>query len=106
LEDIGGQINLYADDTSLHIIVHYLAYAAETLQSDIDKMSAWAEKWLVTFSPSKSESMVISRKINKPFHPSLLIHNQQITTVTNILAFTFQMIARCIVTLTILPNEP
>jgi hypothetical protein len=83
VEDIGSKINLFADDTSLHIIVDYPVSTAETLQSDIDKISAWAEKWLVTFNPSKSESMVISRKRNKPFHPSLLMHNQQITTVTS-----------------------
>ena len=42
------------------------------LQSDIDKISRWAQKWLVKFNPSKSESLVISRKRNKPNLPNLL----------------------------------
>jgi hypothetical protein len=35
VEDIESKNNLFADETSLHIIVDYPASAAETLQSDI-----------------------------------------------------------------------
>jgi hypothetical protein len=35
-----------------------------------------------TFStPQKTETMVISRKVNKPHHPSLIMNNQQLEDV-------------------------
>ena len=54
---------------------------AVQLQRDIDKISLWAEKWLVKFNPNKSESMVISRKRNKPIHPSLYMFDIAIPIV-------------------------
>ncbi len=69
--DIQAQINLFADDTSLFMIVNSPDRTAAVLQSDIDTISRWADQWLVHFNPSKSDSMLISRKINKPHHPPL-----------------------------------
>ena len=54
---------------------------ATVLQSDIDKISRWADQWLVHFNPSKSESMLISRKTNKPPHPPLSIGGVDIPLV-------------------------
>ena len=34
-----------------------------------------------TFNPNKTESLIISRKINKPLHPSLYMNNQQVLEV-------------------------
>ena len=44
------------------------------LHSDIDKFTSWAQKWLVKFNLTKSESLVISNKPFKPDHASLLCH--------------------------------
>ena len=44
----------------------------------LKKIAKWAEAWLVKFSPLKTKSLLISRKINKPVHPSLIILGQQI----------------------------
>ena len=52
---------------------------AELLNSDIDKIIKWAKRWLVTFNPIKTETLLISRKLNKPFHPSLFMDSQKIT---------------------------
>ena len=41
----------------------------------------WAKTWLVSFNPKKTESLLISRKLNKPVHPPLLMDNQVITEV-------------------------
>ena len=43
----------------------------------------WAERWLVKFYPAKSESIVISRKTNKPHHPPLKLNDQPIKEVTS-----------------------
>ena len=76
--DIRGNINLFADDTSLYFIVKNPVEASALIQSDINTITSWASSWLVTFNPSKSESLVISRKQNKPHHPSLTMLNTEI----------------------------
>jgi len=81
ITDINAHIHLFADDTSLFMVVNSPNATAAVLQSDIDKISSWAEKWLVCFNPSKSESMLISRKINKPTHPPLTMQNVNIPIV-------------------------
>ena len=83
VEDIQSSIRLFADDTSLYIIVDDPLGAAITLNSDLSRIHRWASQWLVTFNPSKSESLLFSRKINKPYHPPLTMNYQQVTEVTN-----------------------
>jgi hypothetical protein len=39
-------------------------------------------KWLVNFNPQKTETMTITRKINKPLHPPLIMNNTIINQVT------------------------
>ena len=82
VKNIGSNIRLFADDTSLFIIVDNPATAALCLNSDLEKLSRWAAIWLVTFNPSKNESLLISRKINKPIHPPLYMQNVQIQEVS------------------------
>ena len=83
VKNIGSNIRLFADDTSLFIIVDNPTTAALCLNSDLEKISRWAAIWLVTFNPSKNESLLISRKINKPIHPPLYMQNVQIQEVSS-----------------------
>ena len=83
VKNIGSNIRLFADDTSLFIIVDNPTTAALCFNSDLEKLSRWAAIWLVTFNPSKNESLVISRKINKPIHPPLYMQNVQIQEVSS-----------------------
>ena len=83
VDDIQSNINLFADDTSLSMVVDDPTNVGNMLQSDIDKISRWAQKWLVKFNPSKSESLVISRKRNKPNHPNLFMSNIEIPSVSS-----------------------
>ena len=64
--DIKPTINLFADDTCLSMVVGNPKAAGTILRNDINKVTPWADKWLVRFNPSKSESFIISRKRNKP----------------------------------------
>ena len=48
---IGSNICPFADDPTIDAV---------TLQSDIDKVSKWADKWHVDFNPSKSKCLLIS----------------------------------------------
>ena len=79
--DIGSNIRLFADDTSLYIIVDDPITAANCINTDLDKISRWAATWLVSFKPAKTESLLISRKLNRPQHPSLSMQNHQIIEV-------------------------
>ena len=81
VNNIQSNIRLFADDTSLYVIVDRPDSAAISLQNDILKITHWAEKWLVNFNPSKTESMIISRKLNKPNHPTLTMLNEDIVEV-------------------------
>ena len=82
VDDINSSILLFADDTTLYIIVDNPVQAADQLNSDLLKIHQWATKWLVTFNPSKSESVIFSRKRNKPNHPNIVM-NQQPTEEVN-----------------------
>ena len=79
--DIGSNIVLYADDTSLYIIVTDPDTSAELLSFDLMKIDDWIEKLLFTFQPLKGDSLIMSRKINKSAHPPLLMQTQEIKEV-------------------------
>ena len=48
--DNGSNICLFADDTSLYIIVDNPNTAAEIINSDLVKISNWARAWFVDFN--------------------------------------------------------
>ena len=81
VNDIGSNIRLFADDTSLFIIVENPVTDAASLNTDLDRISQWAATWLVSFNPSKTESLLVSRKINKHHYPPLFMKDCQITEV-------------------------
>ena len=83
VDEIHSSIRLFADDTSLYIIVNDPLQAANILNADLAKLHAWASKWLVTFNPSKSESIIFTRKRIKPVHPPLHMNQQAINEVTS-----------------------
>ena len=66
-DEIENQLYLYADDSTL-----FCEYKATddpeaktaSLNRDLDKMRIWADRWKVTFEPSKCKAMTISRKRN------------------------------------------
>ena len=83
VSEIGSNIRLFADDTSLYIIVENPITYAVCLNSDLSKISIWANNWLVDFNLMKIESMLISRKLNKPVHPPLFMQEVQIAEVSS-----------------------
>lgn len=56
---------------------------AQQLNSDLEVIHQWAERWLVKFNPSKSETLLISRKTNRPNHPQLKMNNEPIKEVNS-----------------------
>ena len=74
---------LFADDTALLEIVDSPDESAFTLNNDLEKISNWSQKWLVTMNPSKCEAIVFSAKKNKPFHPELYLNDSTISEVSS-----------------------
>jgi len=83
VNDIQAHINLFADDTSLFVVVDNPNSAAAVLERDIDKIAKWADTWLVKFNPLKSESLVISRKRDKPYHAPINMYDTPIPEVNS-----------------------
>ena len=81
VKNMGYNIRLFADDTSIFMIVENPISAAQLLNSDLEKIAKWALDWLVTFNPIKTEAHFISRKLQTFNHPPLFMLNQQIIEV-------------------------
>ena len=83
VNDIGCRIKLFADDTSLYIIIEHPDTAAQILNEDLEKVRNWSKTWLVSFNPPKTETLLISRKANQIHHPPLYFDGIPIQEVTN-----------------------
>ncbi len=75
VKDINSNTRLFADDTSLYIIVDDPQSSSVQLNNDLRTIHQWSLDWLVTFNPSKTETMIFSRKRNKPAHPNLIMND-------------------------------
>ncbi|MCG8096842.1 MAG: hypothetical protein JAZ17_25000 [Candidatus Thiodiazotropha endolucinida] len=80
---IHSNIRLFADDTSLYIIVDYPDAAAQILNADLFRIGNWAERWLVNYNPNKTETLLLSRKVNVRNHPTLYLNEVSINEVTS-----------------------
>ena len=74
-------MRLFADDTSIFLIVDNAIESADILNNDMHTITYWSNKWLVSFNFQKTETMVISRKVYKPHHQSLAMNNQKLGDV-------------------------
>ena len=83
MNEIHANIQLLTDDTSLYLIVEHPDVTAQLLNIDCETIAKSAKLWLVTFNPSKSESLLISQNVNVPIHPPIFKHNQKLTEVTS-----------------------
>lgn len=79
VRNIGASIRLFADDTSLYIVVDFPLTAATILNTDLSTLSNWANTWLVSFHAAKTFSMIISRKTEPAVHPPLIMNNNVIS---------------------------
>ena len=60
VNDINNDIRLFADDTSLFVVVENdHAAAATSLTNDLNVISKWAKKWAIQFNPQKNKKYCI-----------------------------------------------
>ena len=81
VDDIHSKIRLFADDTSLYLIVDNPNETAERINSDLERINVWSKQWLVDFNPSKTKSLNMTRKLHPTKHPRLHMDNTEITEV-------------------------
>ena len=79
--DIDSSIKLFADDTTLYLIVEDPIRAANLMDGDLDKVQKWANTWLVKFNPQKTEEIIFSRKTSHIDYPKLSMNNVEIQRV-------------------------
>ena len=60
---IHSNIRLFADDTTIYIIVDFPDSAAQILNIDLERIAHWAAKWLVGFNAKKTEALLILRRL-------------------------------------------
>ena len=75
MNDIDCPVHMFADNTSLFIIVDSPISDANFLNTKLRTISNWAAAWLVDFNASKTISMTISRKANPPQQSPLFMDN-------------------------------
>jgi hypothetical protein len=63
VSEINAEIKLFADYTSLYLIVDNPNNTAFLLNQDLNQLQRWSEKWFVKFNPNKTETMVISSQM-------------------------------------------
>ena len=73
--EVNCSIKLFADDTTIYVVINNVNAAGELLNHNLDKVHKWSEKWLVNFNPQKTESLLISRKNQPVNHPPLLMND-------------------------------
>jgi len=73
-----NELYLFADDSTLWARIRSASErdaVVASLNRDLDRMKAWADKWKVTFEPEKCKAMVLSRKLKNPTVPDLFFGN-------------------------------
>ena len=59
VKDINTIICLFADDTSLYSLADSPEVSSQIINQDLVRISAWTEKWLVSFNSNKTEYILL-----------------------------------------------
>ena len=68
--EVNCPIKLFADDTSIYAIVDNPLITSLSLNSDLQKVQNWSNRWLVNFNPKKTESMIFHERSS----PNSILH--------------------------------
>lgn len=63
--DLTSTVKIYADDTKIYRTISSPDVDIPALQSDLDRLSIWANKWQMHFNPDKCEVMRITHRKDK-----------------------------------------
>ena len=80
--ELSSNPRLFADDTSLFLVVQNTNLSANALNNGLLKVNNSACQWKMSFNPDaskkKTQEVIFSRKIKKPSHPVLIFNNNQV----------------------------
>ena len=64
VDELDCNIELFADDTSLYVIVDKQNYiqAADILSTDLSHIHNWSHNLTIKFNPNKTESVLFARR--------------------------------------------
>ena len=82
--DLKCNVKLFADDTSLFIVVRETHEAASDMNHDLQLISQWAHDWGMSFNPDPQKQAVellFSRNRNETDHPVILFNKIPVKTV-------------------------
>ena len=74
-------VHMFADDTILFASGKNRTELSEQLNEDLQAISNWSKTWIVSFSPPKTKSMLISNKAFPDVLPPLIFNNHVIENV-------------------------
>ena len=83
VNNIRSSIRLFADDITIYIIIDNPQTAAFILNTDLETINGWSHDWLVDFNPTKTSTLLISRRQHPVFHPSLEMNNVVLNETTS-----------------------
>ena len=79
IEYVHSDNKLFADDTSFFSVVDGERETAENLNRDLERVTLWAWQWRMQFNTDKTEEVIFSTKRNKPYHPVLMLGNEEVS---------------------------
>ena len=72
-----SSVKLFADDTSILLIVNDINVSTEEINNDLKRISEWAYQWKMTFNPDitkQTQEVIVFRTTVKPFHPQVFFN--------------------------------
>ena len=79
-DNLTCKIKLFADDTTLYLTFDDQDIVKANLEENLNRISEWANQWIVSFSPTKTKSMTVSFK-NKKSKP-ITFNNSELEEVS------------------------
>ena len=84
INDIESDIQMFADDTSLLEIICDTFESYSRVNRDLAKLVSWSKKWLMNFNPSKTKSIIFSKKTENIYFPPLVMDGKIIKRVNSL----------------------
>ena len=86
IDGMKSDARIFADDTSLFVIVDDPVTAHEILSHDLILVEQWANRWRMSFNPDVTKppiEIIFSTKHNPPLHPPLMFNGVMVKRVND-----------------------
>ena len=61
-DDLSGFSRLFADDTSIGHTAQDVTHLRTLIDTDLDNLQKWSEKWMLKFNPNKTDIMIFNTR--------------------------------------------